>query len=97
VVTGHVDPDLLDQLAAALLRPALPPPAAGPPGREAVRPWRHGGPASLGNLILLCPFHHLVAVHRSGWKIALNSDGTTTARYRGRELRSHAPPAGRAA
>ena len=38
-----------------------------------------GGPTALGNLALLCPFHHLIAIHRWGWSLTLHGDGTTTA------------------
>jgi Domain of unknown function (DUF222)/HNH endonuclease len=57
-------------------------------------PRSEGGPTSLGNLMLLCPFHHLVAIHRWGWQIRLNPDGTTTATSPAgdRILHSHAPP-----
>jgi hypothetical protein len=46
------------------------------------------------NLRLLCPFHHLIAVHRWGWQLLLNPDGTTTAVSpdRKRTYHSHAPP-----
>ena len=37
-------------------------------------PRSQGGPASLANLINLCSFHHLVAIHRWGWGITLNPD-----------------------
>jgi hypothetical protein len=42
----------------------------------------------------LCPFHHLIAVHRWHWTIRLNPDGTTTAvSPDGRKtLHSHSPP-----
>jgi hypothetical protein len=54
---------------------------------------RDGGPTALGNLALLCPFHHLVVVHSWGWRITLNADGTTTATGPGgRVLHSHDPP-----
>jgi hypothetical protein len=63
-------------------------------------PRAQGGPTSLANLINLCSFHHLVAVHRRGWGIALHPDGIVTAtspegcRPAGqRTLRSHSPPA----
>jgi len=48
---------------------------------------------------LLCPFHHLIAIHRWGWQIRLNPDGTKTAigPYDGRELHTHSPPPGWAA
>jgi Domain of unknown function (DUF222)/HNH endonuclease len=59
-------------------------------------PRSKGGPTNLSNLLLLCPFHHLIAIHRWGWQIRLNPDGTKTATgpYDGRELRTHSPPPG---
>ncbi len=180
VVTGHVDPDVLDRLAAALRRgreakkaqgsqdgpggkdgqaarqiviahaadllsvPAGWPPACAPacctarPRRSACRwtlarrlrpspahlrrlviardrhcrfpgceqppaacqphhivPRSESGRTSLTNLLLLCTFHHLIAVHRWGWGIVLLPDGTVTATSpdRTRTLRSHSPPA----
>jgi Domain of unknown function (DUF222) len=57
-------------------------------------PRSQGGPTCLTNLLLLCTFHHLIAVHRWGWAIALNPDGTVTATGPdGRVLHSHGPPA----
>ncbi|MGN6793986.1 MAG: DUF222 domain-containing protein [Streptosporangiaceae bacterium] len=56
-------------------------------------PRSQGGTTSLGNCILLCAFHHLILVHRWGWVIRLNADGTTTATSpHGRTLHSHSPP-----
>jgi hypothetical protein len=57
-------------------------------------PRAEGGSASLGNLLLLCTFHHLIAVHRWGWGITLHPDGTVTAASpdRSRLLHSHGPP-----
>ncbi len=57
-------------------------------------PRAEGGPTSLQNCLLLCAFHHLTAIHRWGWTLTLNPDGTTTATSPGadRILRSHAPP-----
>ena len=54
----------------------------------------HGGPTKLTKLLLLCTFHHLIAVHRWGWQISLHPDGTVTAVSPDgtRHLRSHAPP-----
>jgi hypothetical protein len=57
-------------------------------------PRSEGGPTSLTNLLLLCSFHHLVAIHRWGWAIALHPDGTVTATSPdgSRALHSHGPP-----
>jgi hypothetical protein len=56
-------------------------------------PRSRGGPTSLENLVTLCTFHHKIVVHRWGWTLRLNSDGTTTATSPdGRILRSHGPP-----
>jgi Domain of unknown function (DUF222)/HNH endonuclease len=55
----------------------------------------HGGETSLDNCILLCFHHHQVVIHRMGWTLVRNPDGTTTAwnRDRSKVLRSHSPPA----
>jgi uncharacterized protein DUF222/HNH endonuclease len=185
VVTGHIDPDILDRLAAALLhgapdQPGSDQPGSGQPGsgrrvlaaraarqmvikaaadllsgpsgmasylrtrlapdiaasvslpldvgavtetipvhlRRAVavrdqhcrwpgcdQPWaacqpHHiipramGGPTSLANLLNLCSFHHLIAIHRWGWHIVLLPDGsvTVTSPDGYRTYRSHGPP-----
>jgi Domain of unknown function (DUF222)/HNH endonuclease len=57
-------------------------------------PRSKGGPTSLVNCTLLCAFHHLVAIHRWGWILTLNPDGTTVATSPDgqRTLHSHAPP-----
>jgi len=55
--------------------------------------WSKGGPTSLGNLRLLCTFHHLIVIHRWGWELTCHPDGTTTATSPdGRILHSHGPP-----
>ncbi|MGE5134954.1 MAG: DUF222 domain-containing protein [Gemmatimonadota bacterium] len=58
-------------------------------------PRRDGGPTSLDNLMPLCGFHHLIAIHRWGWKLTLHPDATTTATSPDgtRTLHSHGPPA----
>ena len=62
-------------------------------------PRARGGPTALPNLVPLCGFHHQIAVHRQGWILRLNPDGTTTATSpdRTRTLHSHGPPPQRAA
>ncbi len=56
-------------------------------------PRSQGGPTKLTGMILLCAFCHLILVHKWGWTITLNPDGTTTARSpQGRILHSHSPP-----
>jgi hypothetical protein len=57
-------------------------------------PRARGGPTSLGNLVPLCTFHHLTAIHRWGWTLALHADGSTTATSpdRARTLHDQGPP-----
>jgi hypothetical protein len=57
-------------------------------------PRSRGGPTSLPNLVPLCGFHHLTAIHRWGWHLTLHTDGTTTVTSpnRTRTLHSHSPP-----
>src|SRR5450755_2183947 len=64
-----------------------------------IKPRSRGGTTSLTNLALLCPFHHLIWIHRWGWTIKLNPDGTTTAASPDRTLtlHSHGPPEATAA
>ncbi len=53
-----------------------------------------GGKTSLKDCILLCWFHHQIVIHRWGWTLVLNPDGTTTAWNpdKTKVLRSHSPP-----
>ncbi|HUY52198.1 MAG TPA: HNH endonuclease signature motif containing protein [Streptosporangiaceae bacterium] len=59
-----------------------------------VIPRSRGGPTRLGSLILLCSFHHLIAIHRWGWQVALHADGSVTATSPDgqRTLYGHGPP-----
>jgi hypothetical protein len=63
-----------------------------------VRHKAHGGKTSVKQCLLLCTYHHQVMVHRMGWTLILNPDGTTTAWNPGRTkiLHSHGPPSARA-
>jgi 5-methylcytosine-specific restriction endonuclease McrA len=55
---------------------------------------KDGGRHALTNLVLLCRFHHLVAIHRWGWVFTLHPDGTTSATSPdgSKTLHSHPPP-----
>jgi len=57
-------------------------------------PRARGGPTALANMVPMCSFHHLTAIHRWGWSLTLHSDGTTTATSPDgtRTLHSHGPP-----
>jgi hypothetical protein len=60
-----------------------------------VKHLAHGGPTSLTDCVLLCSYHHQIVIHRWGWTLVLNPDGTTTAWNpdRTKILHSHSPPA----
>ena len=60
-----------------------------------VRHLAHGGATSLAGCVLLCSYHHQIVIHRWGWTLVLNQDGTTTAWNpdRTKVLYSHSPPA----
>ena len=68
-----------------------------PAGACQVHHTRHkanGGPTSVTDCVLLCWFHHQVVIHRWGWTLVLNQDGTTTAwsKDKTKVLHSHGPP-----
>jgi len=68
-----------------------------PAGACQVHHTRHkadGGPTSVKDCVLLCWFHHQVAIHRWGWTLIVNPDGTTTAwnKDKTKVLHSHGPP-----
>ena len=54
----------------------------------------NGGKTSVKDCVLLCTFHHQVVIHRWGWTLVLNPDGTTTAwnKDKTKVLHSHGPP-----
>ena len=53
-------------------------PAAACQPHHLVHRHQHG-PTRLANLYSLCPFHHLVVVHRWGWTLTVRGDGTLAA------------------
>ena len=59
-----------------------------------LRPRAKGGLTRLDNLLLLCAFHHLIAVHQWGWTLTLHGTGTVTATSPdgSRTLHGHGPP-----
>ena len=59
-----------------------------------VRHKANGGKTSVRDCVLLCWFHHQVVIHRWGWTLVLNPDGTTTAWNpdKTKILHSHSPP-----
>jgi len=69
-----------------------------PAGACQVHHTRHkanGGKTSVKDCVLLCPFHHQIVIHRWGWTLVVNPDGTTTAwnKNKTKVLHSHGPPA----
>jgi hypothetical protein len=54
-----------------------------------------GGKTSVWDCALFCTFHHQVVIHRWGWTVVLNPDGTTSAWNKDgtKVLHSHSPPA----
>jgi hypothetical protein len=54
----------------------------------------NGGPTSVKDCVLLCWFHHQIVIHRWGWTLIVNPDGTTTAwnKDKTKVLHSHGPP-----
>jgi Domain of unknown function (DUF222)/HNH endonuclease len=95
VLTGDLTPECAAVVTAVLES------LSGPVGAEAacevhhVKHIAHGGPTSLTDCALLCSYHHQIVIHRWGWTLVLNPDGTTTAWNpdRTKVLHSHSPPA----
>src|SRR5277367_3364441 len=60
-----------------------------------VKHKKNGGKTSTKDCVLLCFYHHQVVIHRWGWTLVLNPDGTTTAwnKDKTKVLHSHSPPA----
>jgi len=59
-----------------------------------VRHKKDGGKTSVRDCVLLCWYHHQIVIHRWGWTLVLNPDGTTTAwnKDKTKVLHSHSPP-----
>ena len=54
---------------------------------------RDGGKTSVKSCVTLCQFHHDICIHRWGWRIVLNPDGTISVYGPdGQEQHSHSPP-----
>jgi hypothetical protein len=54
---------------------------------------RDGGKTSVKTCVTLCQFHHDVCIHRRGWRIVLNPDGSVSAYGPdGHAQHSHSPP-----
>ena len=54
---------------------------------------KDGGKTSVDSCVTLCQFHHDICIHRRGWRIALNPDGSTTVYGPdGQVQHSHSPP-----
>ena len=54
---------------------------------------RDGGKTSVKSCVTLCQFHHDICIHRWGWRIVLNPDGTVSVYGPdGQEQHSHSPP-----
>jgi hypothetical protein len=60
-----------------------------------VKHKKNGGKTSTKDCVLLCWYHHQVVIHREGWTLVLNPDGTTKAwnKDKTKVLHSHGPPA----
>jgi hypothetical protein len=86
VVTGEVNVDALEDLVRLCVlrdrRCRRPGGCDQPAAACQVHHTKHkanGGHTSLTGCVLFCSFHHQVAIHRWGWTLVLNPDGTTTA------------------
>jgi hypothetical protein len=54
---------------------------------------RNGGKTSVKTCVTLCQFHHDVCIHRRGWRIVLNPDGSVSVYGPdGQAQHSHSPP-----
>jgi 5-methylcytosine-specific restriction protein A len=69
--SSRVVPPQLRRALAARDRGCAFPGCARPPGwcdAHHVQEWQHGGPTAIGNLSLLCRFHHRL-IHQSEWAV----------------------------
>jgi hypothetical protein len=54
---------------------------------------KDGGKTSVDSCITLCQYHHDICIHRQGWQIVLNPDGTVSVHGPdGQVQHSHSPP-----
>jgi len=96
VLAGDLTPECAAVVTAVL--DALSAPAGAEDTRTHAQRYHdalHEAMTSTKDCVLLCPFHHQVIIHRWGWTLVLNSDGTTTAwnKDKTKVLHSHSPPA----
>jgi len=96
VLTGDLTPQCAEVVRAVL--DALSAPADAEDTRSQAQRYHDGlqeAMTSTTDCVLLCAYHHQVMIHRQGWTLVLNPDGTTTAwnKERTTVLHSHGPPA----
>jgi hypothetical protein len=79
IVTGDINIDALEDLVRLCVE---------------LDARRDGARDAVKDCVLLCWFHHQVVIHRWGWTLVLNPDGTTTAwnKDKTKVLHSHGPP-----
>lgn len=56
-----------------------------------IKHWLHGGETSLGNLVMLCTFHHHL-VHEGGWTVTAEADGAFAFYSPAGRILAHDPP-----
>ena len=96
VLTGDLTPKCAAVVGAVL--DALSAPAGKEDDRTKGQRYHYAlaeAKTSVKDCVLLCPFHHQIVIHRWGWTLVVNPDGTTSAwnKNKTKVLHSHGPPA----